>query len=68
MESTPINVIIRLFHYVSQKLPQLTKWDSSIHGGLLGNNTATRFFLTELQANIMQHGMSCQKVPLIDSG
>jgi hypothetical protein len=56
MESTPVGVIVGLFHAISQKLPALTDWDTRRHGQILGNNTAVCEAMTEVRSHVTKHG------------
>jgi hypothetical protein len=56
METTPVGVIIGLFHAISQKLPAFTEWDTRRHGQLLNNNTAVCEAMTEVKQHVVKHG------------
>lgn len=58
METTPVGVIVGLFHAISQKLPAFTDWDTRKHGHLLHNNTAVCEAMTEVRQHVVKHGMS----------
>lgn len=57
MESTPVGVIVGLFHAISQKLPAFTEWDTRRHGQLLNNNPAVCEAMTEVRQHVTKHGM-----------
>lgn len=56
MESTPVGVIVGLFHAISQKLPAFTEWDTRRHGQLLNNNVAVCEAMTEVRQHVLSHG------------
>jgi hypothetical protein len=56
METTPVGVIVGLFHAISQKLPAFTDWETRRHGQLLNNNVAVCDAMTEMRAHITKHG------------
>lgn len=56
METTPVGVIVGLFHAISQKLPAFTEWETSRHGHLLNNNIAVCDAMTEMKAHVKKHG------------
>jgi hypothetical protein len=56
METTPVGVIVGLFHAISQKLPPFTDWDTRKHGHLLNNNVAVCEAMTEVREHVMKHG------------
>ncbi|EGO54670.1 hypothetical protein NEUTE1DRAFT_88208 [Neurospora tetrasperma FGSC 2508] len=55
MESTPVGVIVGLFHAISQKLPAFTEWDTRRHGQLLNNNVAVCEAMTEVRQHVLKH-------------
>jgi len=55
METTPVGVIVGLFHAISQKLPAFTEWDSRKHGQLLNNNVAVCDAMTEMRSHVSKH-------------
>jgi hypothetical protein len=55
METTPVGVIVGLFHAISQKLPAFTDWDTRKHGHLLHNNDAVCEAMTEVRQHVMKH-------------
>ncbi|ERT00899.1 hypothetical protein HMPREF1624_02133 [Sporothrix schenckii ATCC 58251] len=55
MESTPVGVIVGLFHAISQKLPSFTDWDTEKHGQVLNNNDAVCNVMTEMREHIIKH-------------
>ncbi|PHH74454.1 hypothetical protein CDD82_4933 [Ophiocordyceps australis] len=55
METTPVGVIVGLFHAISQKLPAFTDWDTRQHGHLLHNNTSVCEALTEVRQHVLKH-------------
>jgi hypothetical protein len=57
METTPVGVIVGLFHAISQKLPSFTEWDTRRHGQLLNNNVAVCDAMTEMKDHVIKHGM-----------
>jgi hypothetical protein len=57
METTPVGVIVGLFHAISQKLPAFTEWDTRRHGQLLNNNIAVCDAMTEMRAHVSSRGM-----------
>lgn len=57
METTPVGVIVGLFHAISQKLPAFTDWDTRKHGHLLHNNTSVCEAMTEVRQHVIKHGM-----------
>lgn len=57
METTPVGVIVGLFHAISQKLPTFTEWDTRRHGQLLNNNVAVCEAMTEMKDHVTKHGM-----------
>jgi hypothetical protein len=56
METTPVGVIVGLFHAISQKLPAFTEWDTAKHGQLLHNNVAVCEAMTEVREHVVKHG------------
>jgi hypothetical protein len=56
METTPVGVIIGLFHAISQKLPSFIDWDTRKHGHLLHNNTSVCEAMTEVREHVIKHG------------
>jgi hypothetical protein len=58
METTPVGVIVGLFHAISQKLPAFTEWETRRHGQLLNNNVAVCEAMTEMREHVTKHGMS----------
>lgn len=56
METTPVGVIVGLFHAISQKLPTFTEWDTAQHGALLHNNVAVCEAMTEVRQHVLKHG------------
>ena len=56
METTPVGVIVGLFHAISQKLPAFTDWDTRRHGQLLNNNVAVCEAMTEMRGHVTKHG------------
>lgn len=56
METTPVGVIVGLFHAISQKLPAFTDWDTRQHGHLLHNNVAVCDAMTEVRQHVIKHG------------
>lgn len=57
METTPVGVIVGLFHAISQKLPAFTEWDTAQHGQLLHNNVSVCEAMTEVRQHVIKHGM-----------
>jgi hypothetical protein len=55
METTPVGVIIGLFHAISQKLPAFVDWDTRKHGHLLHNNTSVCEAMTEVRDHVIKH-------------
>nr|XP_036587119.1 C6 finger domain-containing protein [Colletotrichum truncatum]KAF6797850.1 C6 finger domain-containing protein [Colletotrichum truncatum] len=55
METTPVGVIVGLFHAISQKLPAFMDWDTSKHGHLLNNNVAVCEAMTEVREHVIKH-------------
>ncbi|KKF92738.1 hypothetical protein CFO_g4921 [Ceratocystis platani] len=55
METTPVGVIVGLFHAISQKLPAFTDWDTHKHGHILNNNPAVCEALTEVRQHVTKH-------------
>jgi hypothetical protein len=55
METTPVGVIVGLFHAISQKLPSFTDWDTRKHGHLLHNNMAVCEAMTEVRQHVIKH-------------
>ncbi|KFA61496.1 hypothetical protein S40285_04540 [Stachybotrys chlorohalonatus IBT 40285] len=55
METTPVGVIVGLFHAISQKLPSFTDWDTRKHGHLLHNNVAVCEAMTEVRQHVIKH-------------
>ncbi|KAK5994984.1 hypothetical protein PT974_03374 [Cladobotryum mycophilum] len=55
METTPVGVIVGLFHAISQKLPAFTDWDTRQHGHLLHNNVAVCEAMTEVRQHVIKH-------------
>lgn len=58
METTPVGVIVGLFHAISQKLPAFTEWDTAQHGQLLHNNVSVCEAMTEVRQHVIKHGRS----------
>jgi hypothetical protein len=56
METTPVGVIVGLFHAISQKLPAFTEWETRRHGQLLNNNVAVCEAMTEMRQHVSKHG------------
>jgi hypothetical protein len=56
METTPVGVIVGLFHAISQKLPAFTEWETRRHGQLLNNNVAVCDAMTEMRSHVSKHG------------
>lgn len=56
METTPVGVIVGLFHAISQKLPAFTEWETRKHGALLNNNVAVCEAMTEMRGHVTKHG------------
>ena len=56
METTPVGVIVGLFHAISQKLPAFTDWDTRKHGHLLHDNEAVCEAMTEVRQHVLKHG------------
>jgi hypothetical protein len=56
METTPVGVIVGLFHAISQKLPAFTEWETARHGHLLNDNVAVCDAMTEMRAHVRKHG------------
>ncbi|KAF4125544.1 C6 finger domain protein [Geosmithia morbida] len=55
METTPVGVIVGLFHAISQKLPAFTDWDTRKHGHLLHDNEAVCDAMTEVRQHVLKH-------------
>ncbi|KAF4345714.1 C6 finger domain protein [Fusarium beomiforme] len=55
METTPVGVIVGLFHAISQKLPAFVDWDTRKHGHLLHNNTSVCEAMTEVRQHVIKH-------------
>ncbi|KAI9744772.1 MAG: hypothetical protein M1818_001697 [Claussenomyces sp. TS43310] len=55
METTPVGVIVGLFHAISQKLPAFTEWETRRHGALLNNNVAVCEAMTEMRGHVSKH-------------
>ncbi|KAJ4314227.1 hypothetical protein N0V84_009012 [Fusarium piperis] len=55
METTPVGVIVGLFHAISQKLPAFTDWDTRKHGHLLHNNVSVCEAMTEVRQHVIKH-------------
>lgn len=58
METTPVGVIVGLFHAISQKLPAFVDWDTAKHGHILNNNEAVCEAMTEVREHVIKHGKS----------
>lgn len=56
METTPVGVIVGLFHAISQKLPAFVDWDTRQHGHLLHNNASVCEAMTEVRQHVIKHG------------
>ena len=56
MESTPVGVVVGLFHAISLKLPSFSDWDTEKHHQLLDSNPAVCETLTEVRENITKYG------------
>lgn len=65
METTPVGVIVGLFHAISQKLPAFTDWDTRKHGHILHNNEAVCDAITEVRQHVLKHGM-LPHYPIVD--
>ncbi|KAL3475652.1 hypothetical protein BJX99DRAFT_157117 [Aspergillus californicus] len=52
METTPVGVIVCLFHAISQKLPAFTDWDTSKHHHLLHSNPDVCNAMTEVRQHV----------------
>ncbi|GAO17577.1 uncharacterized protein UV8b_07167 [Ustilaginoidea virens] len=55
METTPVGVIVGLFHAISQKLPAFADWDTRQHGHLLHNNVSVCEAMTEVRQHVIKH-------------
>ncbi|KAK3941585.1 hypothetical protein QBC46DRAFT_97182 [Diplogelasinospora grovesii] len=55
METTPVGVIVGLFHAISQKLPAFIDWNTQRHGQLLNNNPAVCDAMTEVRQHVIKH-------------
>ncbi|KYK54999.1 C6 finger domain-containing protein [Drechmeria coniospora] len=55
METTPVGVIVGLFHAISQKLPAFAEWDTRQHGHLLHNNVSVCEAMTEVRQHVIKH-------------
>ncbi|KAM3431284.1 hypothetical protein MY4824_007212 [Beauveria thailandica] len=55
METTPVGVIVGLFHAISQKLPAFTEWNTAQHGQLLHNNVSVCEAMTEVRESVVKH-------------
>ncbi|CAG9943833.1 unnamed protein product [Clonostachys rosea f. rosea IK726] len=55
MESTPVGVIVGLFHAISVKLPIFTEWDTQKHGHILHNNKSVCEAMTEVRDHVKKH-------------
>lgn len=55
METTPVGVIVGLFHAISQKLPAFADWDTAQHGHILHNNVAVCEAMTEVRQHVEKH-------------
>lgn len=66
METTPVGVIVGLFHAISQKLPAFSDWETRKHGQLLNNNVAVCEAMTEMRAHVSKHGKTSPPSPLIN--
>lgn len=55
METTPVGVIVGLFHAISQKLPAFADWNTQQHGHILHNNVAVCEAMTEVQQHVVRH-------------
>lgn len=67
METTPVGVIVGLFHAISQKLPAFTEWDTRRHGQLLNNNPAVCEAMTEVKQHVVKHGKSSVRAAFRDT-
>jgi hypothetical protein len=56
METTPVGVIVGLFHAISQKVPAFTDWDTRKHGHILFDNVAACDAMTDMRTHILNHG------------
>lgn len=56
METTPVGVIVGLFHAISQKVPAFSEWDTRKHGHLLHNNASVCDAMTEVREHVIKHG------------
>ncbi|PKS11494.1 hypothetical protein jhhlp_003258 [Lomentospora prolificans] len=63
METTPVGVIIGLFHAISQKLPNFIDWDTEKHGHILNNNVAVCEAMTEVRQHVIKHEAYLRKRP-----
>jgi hypothetical protein len=55
METTPVGVIVGLFHAISQKLPPFLEWNTADHGHILNNNPAVCEAMTEVREHVTKH-------------
>ncbi|KAI6784325.1 uncharacterized protein J7T54_006370 [Emericellopsis cladophorae] len=55
METTPVGVIVGLFHAISQKVPAFTDWDTRKHGHILFDNVAACDAMTDMRTHILNH-------------
>jgi hypothetical protein len=67
METTPVGVIVGLFHAISQKLPSFTEWETRRHGQLLNNNVAVCEAMTEMREHVTKHGKCRSTVLLLNT-
>jgi hypothetical protein len=67
METMPVGVILGLFHAISQKLPALADWDTTLHGRLLHDNAAVCDAMTEMRAHVTRHGTSLSSATALTS-
>jgi hypothetical protein len=55
METTPVGVIVGLFHAISQKLPPFLEWNTADHGHILNSNPAVCEAMTEVRDHVTKH-------------
>lgn len=55
MESTPVGVIVGLFHAISQKAPRFEEWETRRHGGVLGGKESVCVVMEEMKGHVTKH-------------
>ncbi|MCJ1313376.1 hypothetical protein MMC25_007054 [Agyrium rufum] len=55
LETTPVGVVVGLFHAISQKMPTFGEWDTRKHQHSMGENMAACDALTEVRSHLNKY-------------